>query len=88
MNRRNGITISDVTWNLEKEGPSCSGILIWLSTDVWDNIVKGHNEHTGNIKDNFILGCDCEKGQVHIWMRKVKNNFERFIEYVIGTSNM
>ena len=36
--------------------------LIWLSTDVWDDITKGHNKHTGSVGSNVILSCDCEKG--------------------------
>ena len=35
--------------------------MIWLSTDVWDDITKGHNKHTGSVGGDVILSCDCEK---------------------------
>ena len=39
MNRRNNTTISVATW---------------LSTDVWDDIVKGHYKHTRSVKGDVI----------------------------------
>ena len=62
MNRRNGITISVITWNWEEGRPSRSGIWIWPHTDVRDDIPKGHNKHTGSVRGNMILSRDCKKG--------------------------
>ena len=32
--------------------------LTWLSTDVWDDIAKGHIKHTRSINGDVILSCD------------------------------
>ena len=34
----------------------------WPSTDVWDHIPKRHNKHTGSVRGDVILSCDCKKG--------------------------
>ena len=32
--------------------------LTWLSTDVWDDIAKGHNKHTRSVNSDVILSFD------------------------------
>ena len=35
--------------------------LTWLSTDVWDDMIKGHDRHTGSSGNDVILSCGWKK---------------------------